>query len=475
MTYDDRFQTMSLGTNGDCKITESLKGRRAHLQVPTVTNNVGGIDGCRPEIKANRYLNRPDLSIAVGDIKGTASRRLHPADPHKVIGLNLTNDDIELSKPRAYTFKTGRENDPLNPAYKVPSCKVENAPTPKFMRETNQLTDIGGTSSKPLYRYEMRNNHVVDDIEGAQVGWRPRHQRRGPERDIINVQDINLSGYKSNRVTDPLNPVHYVNGMEISDDPASKPKTLPPARDGGWAPTLSLTTQDIEGAVPGWKPKHVNGGIPEEHRRHFRNTNYIGDIAGTQADSLAHGIRTMRVSDPMAPTYASLDGAPLLDSARLPDYPDDNAQRFMRSTQMASRGQTIVSARGGTPGSARGYGPGPGTPMSQRSAYGLSEKDRIIQQLTAEVGQLKRETYSGYSGGSGRGGGGSRAGLTSRSRDPTPRSQPASRGGDGYVSSTPPQRMVLQSRDGQPRVPSTPSERREARQLQSDIASVRDL
>jgi len=465
--YDDRFQTMSLGTNGDSKITESLKGRRANLNIGTRTNAVEDIDGCKPEIKANRYTNRPNLTTNISDISGSASKTLHPRDPHKIIGLNLTNDDIEGTKPQLYTFKTGRAMDPLNPAYKVPSCKLEEAPVPKYMRETNQTTDISGTSSRPLYQYAMRQNHTVDDIEGTQVGWRPRHQRHtDPDRDIINVQDINTSGFKTLRVTDPLNPCHYVNGMELRDDPLSKPKGLPGARDGGWAPNLSLTTQDIEGAVPGWKPKHVNGGIPEEHRRHFRNTNFVGDIAGAQADTLVHGIRTMRVSDPMQPTYASLDGAPLLDSSRLPDYPEQtvqqNPQPYMtRATGMASRGQSIV-------GSSRGR---MATPMSQRNV--LDDKDQLIAQLSAEVGRLQQE-QTGYGSRQG-----SRAGMPSRGGS-SRGGAPASRGGYAYAAANaaPPgsaDRFVLQSRDGMPRVPATPTERRQEAQLQSDIASVRDL
>jgi len=98
----------------------------------------------------------------------------------------------------------------------------------------------------------------------------------GPARDIMQVADINAVGFQSNRVTCPLNPQHYINGMAIYDDAKSKPNGLPVARDNGRAPTLSLTTQDIEGAVPGWKPKHTNGGIPEEKRRHFRNKLYWG-------------------------------------------------------------------------------------------------------------------------------------------------------------------------------------------------------
>ena len=46
-----------------------------------------------------RYTNRPQLWQNNAAVKGAAPKRLHPTNPRKVIGLNLTNDDIECSKP----------------------------------------------------------------------------------------------------------------------------------------------------------------------------------------------------------------------------------------------------------------------------------------------------------------------------------------------------------------------------------------
>jgi hypothetical protein len=503
-TAQDRFQTMSLGTNGVSTIGNTMKGTRANLAIATETNRVQDIEGARPELRALRYTRRPNLTTDITDISGSASRTLHPTNPNKVIGLNLTNADIEGTKPSPYTFKTQRVNDPLNPAYNLPSSYVEDAPVPKMMRETNQLTDIEGTAPKPVFKYKMRNNHTVQDIEGCATGWRPRHARRdGPARDIINCQDINVSGFKSQRVTDPLNPVHYVNGMAHLDDPLSRPKGLPRGRDGGYAPTLSLTTQDIEGAVPGWKPKHVNGGIPEEHRRHFRNTNFVADIAGAVADSLQHGIRTLRVSDPMQPNYRSLDGEPLLDSARLPDYPeteqytavDAQMQRGHFSVDKDARHDQSLATNTAQQIIA------PPTPQGGQSQRGYTpdEKDFLIANLQAEVDQLRINSARAAQGAS-RGGYG---GIPVSSRSAGQRSQRGSRPpsqsqqwGESQASqfrpsnagmgaaqqfvaprSTPrtADRMVLRSSNGQPRVPATPQGRRAEQQMQADIASVRGL
>lgn len=41
----------------------------------------------------------------------------------------------------------------------------------------------------------------------------------------------------------------------------------------------------------------------------WRNTNFVGDIVGAQADTVVHSIRTQRHVNPLNPTYISLDGA----------------------------------------------------------------------------------------------------------------------------------------------------------------------
>lgn len=149
----------------------------------------------------------------------------------------------------------------------------------------------------------------MDDIEGARAGWKPRHKRVGVEgepRHIMAVADINDQGVKkTNRCTDPLRPVHYINGMQVADDMVhTMPRRLPPQREG---PFFPLTTKDIEGAYPGWTPPHAMQP-PLDQRRHFRNTNFVGDIAGAQSDTVMHCIKTNRVTNPLNPGYVSLDG-----------------------------------------------------------------------------------------------------------------------------------------------------------------------
>jgi len=47
---------------------------------------------------------------------------------------------------------------------------------------------------------------------------------------------------------------------------------------------------------------------PPDQRRHFRNTNFVGDIAGAQSDTVKHSIKTNRVTNPLNPQYVGLDG-----------------------------------------------------------------------------------------------------------------------------------------------------------------------
>lgn len=245
------------------------------------------------------------------DITGTSSMRLH-RDTNKP-DRQLLLDDIEGSKPRRKSmFRTGRCIDPLVPEYTLPSFHVPPLVTPKFTRDSHDISDIEGTKSKPLYPFAQRQNHLVDDIEGAWPGWKPRHRRArydsAPLDHSLNVSDITGGAFRTRRSTNPLTPSYRVNGMDIADDPIKcKPRGLSKARDGPFNP---LTTKDIEGAQSGWKPT-PKMNPPMDARRHFRNTNFMGDIPGAQADTLKHSICTNRYVNPLDPVYTSLDGEPL--------------------------------------------------------------------------------------------------------------------------------------------------------------------
>jgi len=524
-----RFVTMSLGSTGASTIgSRQSEGRRANLNISRNVNDVSDIRGTKPLMKAYQYTKRPKLWEDTSDIKGSTSKVLHPKNPNKVIGRNLNNDDIEYSKPQMYTFQTKRQSNPICPEYAAPghSEPVPAASVRKQTVTTNQTEDIKGAKPRvPLAsRYAMRDHHSVSDIDGCTTTWRPRHQRRNewaPRNGNYDCSDINDIGWSTKRVSDPLNPCHEIHGRVLGQDPKSKPRALPGARDGGQMPVLSLLTQDIEGAVPGWKPKHQNGGIPEEHRRHFRNMNYVGDIRGAKADSLVrnmpnHGRRT----DPLDPQYTDLDGGGLMSSARehlmeqpqldsevevtvndIPRLSDpappvlpgsSGGERKMSASEEAMRNRKMSGGSGGSGAPAMAWGEerqeleSGGSNGYDHAIRNLQqdkewEQNRIISELQQEIAHLSTERAA--SGGWMSSRGSSRGGQQEQRRDsrsgsgsqraPSSRGSIHSRGSRGSGHSY--DRMVLKSRNGQPRVPISMADRRAQAELNSDIESVRGL
>lgn len=466
------------------------------MKLESTINRTNDIEGAQPELRHLRYCNqRPNL-YHTGDIGKAQPSTLHRDTNSQDYTLHL--DDIEGAHPKPYTFKTQRLVDPMNPEYKLPTTQLAAHPQPKFVRDAYSIGDIEGTAPRPRFRFAERENHEVHDIEGAQSGWRPRHERvrrEGDPRDGLDVRDINDVGFKTQRVSDPLRPQHFVNGMAIADDMvATMPKSLPKKKDG---PTYSLTTQDIEGAQCGWKPPHEMQP-PIEMRRHFRNTNFVGDIAGAQPDTVTHAIRTNRVSNPLNPVYRSLDGD-VLAAPTTPMYGEPTGH--------------------GGGGSAPGLGAAtmyaaPGE--DYRPMTNQSEKDAMIAQLEMEVERLRTtsvrsadptRTMSGRER-TATGTGAPRTATADRLLSATAKgdisatqlvARPPTNAGGGFVAPRPPtnagasgymmkasggsasgraatgERLVLRSSDGQPRVTMTPSERRQARVVTDDIASVRDL
>lgn len=91
--------------------------------------------------------------------------------------------------------------------------------------------------------------------------------------------------------------------MEITDDPlGTKPKPSKKQIKDSYL----LRTDDIDGAQGGSRTEHLTA-LPNSKRTEFRNTNYLGDIIGAQADSIKHSIRTTRVTNPLQPVYQALD------------------------------------------------------------------------------------------------------------------------------------------------------------------------
>lgn len=129
--------------------------------------------------------------------------------------------------------------------------------------------------------------------------------RAPDEQKSINSDQINALLSKPNhrfydrttRFVDPNAPVYHINGMDHYDDISTKPRK-PRALI---VDSQLLQTKDILGATPGWRPTDFP-------RREYKNTNYLGDIPGAQADSIKHSIITKRETHPLVPVYQALDG-----------------------------------------------------------------------------------------------------------------------------------------------------------------------
>ncbi len=169
-------------------------------------------------------------------------------------------------------------------------------------------------------------------------------------RDILEVNDISARNHRlidrTTRVTDPNNPYYKVNGIEIYDDKYTKPKEPKKLIPDGFL----LKTKDITGAVADTR---YADPFP---RREYKNTNYIGDISGSHADSIKHSIVTKRNTHPLQPVYQSLDPGELLlplipplippELVKMPTLPQINreAQKSASLLQTMSRPKTDPAA-----------------------------------------------------------------------------------------------------------------------------------
>ena len=235
---DDRFQTMSLQSAGACTIANKARPACAHE-----SNYVGDIDGAAPELKYMRYTaRRPDLYVTK-DIEKSSPMKLHARGPQPNPN-EWHNNPIEGSKPRETRFKSNRHR-PARAGVRHRGASSEKPPTPKFIRPAT-VTDIDGTVPSPSAPLAMRDTYNVHDIEGAQApAPETRARREAPPRDGLDVRDIMDEGFRTTRVTDPMNPHYFMNGMERrrpDPDQAARaaqghPRALPRStRTTSWAP-----------------------------------------------------------------------------------------------------------------------------------------------------------------------------------------------------------------------------------------------
>ena len=162
---DDRYTSMSVATLGSSTLAEGPKTRYVHAPSQIFNEDKGG---------GKTYYNKPSF-FGTADIDGAQPKRAHQ---RRVPGDNLNVSDIDgasvLIKDKF--LHTKRHEDPLQPNYKLPSCKVVPPPEPRFIKDTMAVDDIDGTRSSVKTVYQGRDTLKIDDIEGSSAGWKPRHQ-----------------------------------------------------------------------------------------------------------------------------------------------------------------------------------------------------------------------------------------------------------------------------------------------------------
>ncbi|RLO07777.1 hypothetical protein DYB28_000415 [Aphanomyces astaci] len=288
------------------------------INMPRVTNFVDDIEGSKPCMKPYVYFHKPPTV----SVDGSTSKRLHPGIWNKGENPQFMQLPIEGSSPSHTGFTTNRIVNPLTPSYKLPHCEPAPLIYPKFLRDSYQTADIDGTRAAPRHTLPPRDTMNLNDIAGATAAWRPRGVKTSKLKDNMQVTDIIHAGFKSQRVTDVLRPVHVVNGFRSADDPLSFPRAPYEATKHPFYP---LETHDIQGANPADSLKGIVGNIPHVKRRHFRSTNNVQDIRGAQANTVHHSIVSNRHVDPIFPAYTDLDGDSLETGLPVPknvQFPD---------------------------------------------------------------------------------------------------------------------------------------------------------
>jgi hypothetical protein len=102
---------------------------------------------------------------------------------------NLSNNDIEMSKPHCMKFKTTRPpSNPLNPAYKLAVVEYMPPAPLKFIRDGITNADIEGAMPLVKKHYKTRDVLSVKDIDGAKA--KDPYMRLKTHYDGFNYDDV---------------------------------------------------------------------------------------------------------------------------------------------------------------------------------------------------------------------------------------------------------------------------------------------
>ena len=241
-------------------------------------------------------MNKPDFHN-IKDIEGAAPAKLHGKFINKPNHFCVKDIPYARSNPRM--FCTNRVIDPLAPQYKLPSFEAPPPYVPKFIRDHMDCSDVEGAKPAKRHHSKVRDTFGVADIDGAQPKAMPK--RRNPSK---RNEKLDPPAKSRSPVTNPLNPAYRINGVDIEDGAATRPRKMPSAKNYPYYPLL---TTDIPGAHSSTSFVKAKTMVSKETER-LRNPTNTRDIDGASSDSLQRGLRTKRATDPLQPDYVYLDG-----------------------------------------------------------------------------------------------------------------------------------------------------------------------
>ena len=167
------YVTMSVTSAGPATLPDQKRPPRPFAIKQT--NNVSDIDGTMSTIPyADRYSNKLQSNSA--DIAGSVSRPL--THSRNVRDMSLYIDDIDGTRHsiKDRMMRTKRHVNPLVPEYDLPTFVPARIPEFPFLRDSLNNDDVEGSTTKPLQKFQVRDNISTADIMGAQACWRPLHR-----------------------------------------------------------------------------------------------------------------------------------------------------------------------------------------------------------------------------------------------------------------------------------------------------------
>lgn len=240
-TRDTLMSLSSIKPGQDYRVTKT-----SYVHKPL---DVSDIDGAQP--RHREYHPYVQEEIDVGKHKSITSVN----KPDHILSCK----DIEGAYPSPSKQKSKRVVDPLEPDYKLPSYTPAPPPDVPFLRDTLNVTDIKGTSSKPLYPGEPKPVTSLTVIPNTVVPPRPMRTY------TLDTSDINTKPKKFIRDSNPCDPTYQWDTDRVWRDPTH----IKPNPTGIERLPSTMQSNDIQGAY-----------VKQSEVHDVRNTNYVGDIPG---------------------------------------------------------------------------------------------------------------------------------------------------------------------------------------------------